>query len=149
MAISSDPYLRKRSFFTDVSGNHAVGTSDTANFTLATAKAGYTIFVQRLRVDVITSTTATLTFEDTNGTPVVVKATDASPGANTEYIWDFGPDGWPLTQAKNFIGVISASGAAYEVLFEAYQKQTATERVPSFGNIAAYGNSGPGQDFTS
>lgn len=148
MAISSDPYLRKRSFFTDVSSNLAIATTDSGTKTLATAKAGYTIYVQRLRVDIVTDAAQHLTFEDSNGTPVVLKVTDNSPGANTEYIWDFGPDGWPLTQAKNFVVAISAAGLGAEILFEAYQKQTATERVASVSNIAAAGGT-TGQDFTS
>lgn len=122
-----DPYLKHRQDNTNVSGNAVVATADTATVTLATGKTGWTIFVQRIFVTIITSAAQTLTFKDTAGTPKQIEATDSAPGANTHYVWDFGPRGVPLTEAKNFIAAISGAGLAANIGFEAYMKQTGNE----------------------
>ena len=125
----SDAYLRERSENTDVSGRGNVAATDSATVTLATGKTGWTIFVQFIRVTIITSAAQTLAFQDSAATPVKVQTTDSAPGANAQYEWDFGPNGRQLTEAKDFVMAISAAGLAVHYEFEAYLKQTAIEYI--------------------
>lgn len=139
----SDPYLRERSENTDVSGVTDVATADSTTVTLVTAKTGWTVFVQRIHVYILTDAAQQLTFQDNNGTPKVVFRTDSAPGIDTPYHQDFGPKGRTLTEAKNFVMAITGAGLAAHVQYEAFMKQTGRETVQSgIGN-----NTGTGQQF--
>lgn len=115
----------------DVSGNTSVAAADTATVTLAALKAGHTIYVQEIIVDILTDAAQTLEFKDDAGTPKKIQKTDASPGAQTHYHWQFGPEGIPLTAAKAFVMVISGAGLAANVAWSAYQRQTSVGYVNS------------------
>lgn len=134
----SDPYLRQRQQYTDVSGQTTIATTDTGTVTLATGKTGWTIYVQRLSVTITTTAAETLTFKDSNGTPKPIVATDTNPGANTQYVWDFGPEGVSLTQAKNFVVAISGAGLAAHIEFSAYLRQTGNEYLSATGTGQAF-----------
>ena len=134
-----DDYSRNRRNYTDVSSKTVlvVAAADTATVTLATAKTGWTIFVQRIMVTILTDAAQTLSFKDSAGTPVVINTTDSSPGAGAQYIWDFGSNGKPLTEAKNLTMVISGAGLAAHYQFEAYMRQTGNEYIAKAGSAAA------------
>lgn len=134
-------YAMNRSQNTDVSSKTpiVVAAADTGTVTLVAAKAGWSVHVQRLMVTILTSAAQTLTFQDAAG--VVVERTDSAPGANTQYIWDFGVNGKPLTVAQNFVMVISGAGLAAHIQFEGYLKQTGNEY------LRAAGVTGTGQAF--
>ncbi len=90
---------------------------------LAAPPTGYTHYVQRIVFGVTTSTSATLTFEDGAGTPVVFAKSTATPGT-VNLVWDFGPAGTPLTTATKLQVLASATGLAGIIHAEGYTKQT-------------------------
>lgn len=119
----SEPYRRKRSFYQDVSGSLKV-TSATDDSTLQASKTSYTIYLQKIHVEVTAGSAAvTWTIKDSAGTPVLlVPSLDAS--AIVHYDFDFGPEGIPLTEAKDLLLDVSAAGAVGWVSWEAYLKLT-------------------------
>lgn len=117
----------------EVSGEFKVLTTDTATVTVVTCPTfppaagspstytGYQVFVQRILVSFTTSAAQTLTFQDTNGTPVVIAKTPSSPSLGV-LIFDFGPNGFPITKSANLSMVISGAGLGAIVDVEAYAK---------------------------
>ncbi len=89
------------------------------------AKTNYTIYVTHLSVSTTTDSAATMTFQDTASTPVVIAKTVASPGVGFRE-WNFGEDGTPLTADKALDIVGSAAGLGARVHAEGYYKQSAT-----------------------
>jgi hypothetical protein len=69
-----------------------------------------------------TGVAQTITFQDDAGTPVPIAKTVASPTQGESYIFDFGPEGIPLTAGKNLDMVLSAAGLAGSIHIEGYQK---------------------------
>lgn len=133
----SDAYLRGRLLNTNITGRKNVVAADSGSVALASSKTGWTMYIQRLHVHIITSVAQTATFEDTlAATPVKVAATDSAPGVDTHYDWDFGPEGRELTEAKNFVVTLSAAGLAFHCEWEGYLKQTGVEYVVSGVNNA-------------
>jgi hypothetical protein len=127
----SEPYRRKRSFYQDVSGTQKVvaATDDT---TLVTARnTSNTLYLQKLHVEVTAgSMGVTWTFKDSAGTPVLlVPSLDAS--AIVHYDFDFGPEGIPLTEGKNFLLDVSAAGATGWISWEMYQRLTSVVAAAS------------------
>ena len=118
----ADAYRLERQYNQDVSSTLRV-TTTTDDTTLVTARnASYTLFLQKLHVEVTTgSASKTWTFEDSASTPVaLVPSVDASAIAHFDF--DFGPRGIPLTEGKNFVLNVSATGAAGWVSYEMYQR---------------------------
>ena len=120
----SEPYRRKVTFYQNISGALNVAAATTTT-TLVTGKTSDTIFIQKLHFEITTGSAAkTWTIQDSNGTPVViVPSVDASAVAHFDF--DFGPEGVPLTEAKNLVLSISAAGAVGWVTWEGYSKRTA------------------------
>lgn len=115
----------------DISGSTVLAAADNLSVTprvLAAGRAGYTIFVQRVNVNVITDNAATLTVQD-DGTPVVVAKTKASPGIGP-IPFEFGEEGRALTEGKDLELANSAAGLAADVHWEGYMKATGV-MVPS------------------
>ncbi len=120
--MAGGDYTRKRLIYRDVSTDlsFAAATDDT---TLITGKTSHTIYVQRIIVWIKTSTAATETFQDhTTGKQIAV--VPASPGANTRWDFDFGPNGVPLTEGENLLWNVSAVGHAGHLIVEAYLRPT-------------------------
>jgi hypothetical protein len=93
-------------------GNKQFDTSQTT-FTMTPAKtAAHTIRVTRIIVWIKTDAAQSITFQDSNGTPVVICKVPASPGADTRWDFDFGPNGAPLTLGKDLVASFSAAGLA-------------------------------------
>lgn len=116
-----------RTHFQDVSvsGNVLAATDITAGRTLITGKAKYTIYVQSIKGAVNTDAAQAQTFRDSAGTPVVVATIKASPGVGS-FSFDFGDEGYALTEGKNLVLIHSATGLAYTYSVEAYMKPTST-----------------------
>jgi hypothetical protein len=113
-------YSRKRIIYQDKSTsiNFAATDGDT---TLITGRTNYTLYIQKVIVMFKTSAAQAITFQDSNSSPVYVTKIAASPGADTRWEFDFGPEGKPLTSGKNLSMVMTAGNAGHvEVL--AYQK---------------------------
>lgn len=100
-----------------------VATGD-PSATLVAAKTGYTHYVTHISVAVTTDNAATLTFQDSASTPIVIAKTKASPGLGP-ILFEFGEDGTALTEAKAFALLASGAGLAARVHCEGYTKQTA------------------------
>lgn len=92
--------------------------------TLVALKTSHTIYVTLISISVTTDNAATLTFQDSASTAIIIAKTKASPGVGP-ILFDFGELGIPLTEAKNFNMAISAAGLAGHVHAEGYFKRTA------------------------
>lgn len=117
-----------RTRFKDVSGSTVLAAGDNLSATartLVTGRTGYTLYIQKITVNVITDNAATLQFKDTAGTPVVIAGTKASPGIGP-ILFDFGDEGRALTEAKNFTLANSAAGLAADIHWEGYERPTGT-----------------------
>jgi hypothetical protein len=91
--------------------------------TLKAAKsASHTIFVRRIIVYINTDAAQSITFQDSNASPVVIAKVTTSPGADTRWDFDYGERGFGLTQGKDLKAVFSAAGLAGKIVFYGYQK---------------------------
>ena len=109
-------YSRRRIIYQDCSTTANFAATD-GNLTLITGKTNFTIYVQRIIVVIKTSAAQTMTFEDTNSSAVYVAKLPASPGVDTVWQFDFGPEGKALTSAKNLVLTMTAGNAGhYEIL---------------------------------
>jgi hypothetical protein len=121
-----DAYEKKRSQYGSYNGNALLTTASTTLNLTAAAKANEQIFIQKLHVEVTTSSAGkTWSFKDTAGTPVNIVPNIATDSV-AHFDFDFGPDGVPLTLNTELQLVISAAGAAGWVVWEAYRKRTVT-----------------------
>jgi hypothetical protein len=121
-------YSRKLDRNTNRSGSTVLAAGDNLSATkrvLVAGITGWTTYVQRILVNVITDNAATLSFADDNGTPIVIAATKVSPGIGPIH-FDFGCEGRALTEGKDFELGNSAAGLAADITYVAYQKLTGT-----------------------
>lgn len=119
-------YREQLQRYTDVSATKILLATDDYSatpFSLAAAKAGWQIFVQKIEVAVTTDNAATLTFQDTAGTPIKIAGTKVSPGIGP-ITFDFGPDGVQLTADKGLDLKNSAAGLAASITVTAYRRLT-------------------------
>lgn len=120
-----------RRFYTDISGELA-WTASTDDSTLVTVRnASHTLFIQRIIVWISTDAAQSMSFEDSNGAPKQIAEIPASPGDSTRWDFDFGDEGMPLTEGKDFKAMVSAAGLAGQIKWYGYQKQTATVAAAS------------------
>ena len=106
-------------------GHYAFATTDDGTDVLITVKGStWSIRIQKIWLTIKTDAAQTITFEDTAASPIFIEKSDASPGANTQYIWEFGPKGKLLTQNKDFAMTFSAAGLAGHVEWMGYEEQT-------------------------
>lgn len=95
---------------------------------LVAARAGETIYVQRVEFAVTTDNAATQQIEDTAGTPIVVAKTKASPGIGP-ITFEFGDEGIAVTEGKGLSLRNSAAGLACAYSVMAYRRRTANVTV--------------------
>lgn len=120
-----DAYEHRRNFYSNASAVASIATGDTTKDGVIAAKSAlYTIFIQRIMVSIITDSNKTLSFRDSADTPIVIGGVPVSPGVGGRTPIDFGSEGTPLTQGKNFDIGISGAGLAARINVEAYQKLT-------------------------
>jgi hypothetical protein len=121
-------YSRKLDRYQDVSTSYTFLAA--TDYTTAAAKiaavTGWTIYVQKITLAVTTDNAATQTWQDSAGTPIIVAGTKASPGIGP-ITWDFGPDGFALTEGQSLDHKMSGAGMAGSVTITAYRKATATQ----------------------
>ena len=124
MASAGD-YLWFRKVHRDVS-TELTATASTGDTTLITVtSASHTIFVQEIIAYITTSAAQSWEFEDTAATPVVIAPVTTSPGDETRWAFDYGPEGYPLTEGTNLRLDVSATGLAGNIKVYAYQRLTA------------------------
>jgi hypothetical protein len=119
--------LEHRRRYKDVSVSYTIlaATDYTTASSKITGKAGYTIYIQKITVGVTTDNAATQLFQDSAGTPIEVAKTKASPGLGP-IDFDFGDEGFALTEGKDFQHKMSAAGLAASITVMAYMKPTGT-----------------------
>lgn len=97
-------------------------TTATDDTTLVTAKStSYYVYIQSITCTIKTDAAQSITFEDSASSPRYVQKVTTSPGADTTWKWDFGPRGIQLTQGKNLVMNVSATGLAGHVEVVGYQ----------------------------
>lgn len=121
MSKSANGY---REFHRDISGKQ-VFTTTTDDTTLVTSRsANHTIYIQRIIGYVTTDAAQSIAFEDSNGTPFKIAHITTSPGDETRWDFWFGDAGIALTEGKNFVANVSATGLALNVVWEGYERIT-------------------------
>lgn len=120
-------YSRKLDRYRNVSTSYSFLAA--TDYTTAAAKiaavTGDTIYVQKILIAVTVDNAAVQTFQDSAGTPIVAAKTKVSPGVGP-IEFDFGPEGFALTESKGLNHLMSAAGMAGSVTITAYAKTTAT-----------------------
>jgi hypothetical protein len=91
-------------------------------------KVGFTIFVCRIALAVTTDNAATQQFQDSASTPLVAAGVKASPGIGP-IVFDFGDNGFALTEGKSLDHKMSGAGQAGSVAIIAYYKRTTGPNV--------------------
>ena len=120
-----------RSIYQNISGSLVVAAA-TGDTDLVAAKTGYTIYIQKIIFNVTTDAAQSMTFQ--SKTSALELATiPASPGDNTEHVFDFGTEGMPLTESEAFQMNVSAAGLAGVLMWEGYRKQTGIEYISATG----------------
>lgn len=119
--------VQRRAYENVAGSGFVLATDDYSSTALAlvAAKAGETVFVQKVVIVVTTDHAATQTFQDTASTPLVAAKTTASPGVAKQFTFDWGTEGLRLTEGKGLDLKNSAAGLAYSYTFEAYRRRTA------------------------
>lgn len=128
----SDQERANLQYHADVSTSYSFLATDNFSVTprsVIAAKANHTIYITKIRVMVTTDDTATQTFQDT-ASPTTIKAakTKVSPGIGM-IDFDFGHNGFALTEGKGLDHANSAAGLAGSVTVTAYQKRTTGPNV--------------------
>jgi len=122
-----DRYGKMRTFYQGVAADIDVAATDSSKTAIIALVANQTIYIQRIELAIVTHAAQTITFQDNAGTPVKIAAhTDASAAAGvpSQVLWDFGPDGTPLTVGKQLDIATSGAGIAARVHVEGYRKLT-------------------------
>lgn len=114
--------------FQDIGGTLTLGAADADQVLASVPNAAYSIFIQKLRVNITTDAAQSASFEDTASTPLKIANIVASPGLGFQS-WDYGPQGIQLSEGKNFNLNVSAAGLAMRVEWEGYMRPTAAART--------------------
>lgn len=123
-------YMRLRIIHQDVSGTLILGTS-TDDTTLVTPRStSHTVFVQKAHIQ-ITGASAGKSWQlvDSASTPIQITGPFPTDTDGSHYDMDFGSLGVPLTEGKNLVVDVSASGAAGIITWEGYQRITSAIAV--------------------
>jgi hypothetical protein len=107
------------------------GDSTTLSDVIAARNANWTVYIQSIQFACTTGAAQSLTFQDDNGTPKVIAKTIATGVTGEPYLFDFGPEGIPLTQGKNLDVTFSGAGLAGSLHIEGYQKLTGAPAATS------------------
>lgn len=95
---------------------------------IAVRSAGHQLWIQKIVISITTYSAKTWLFKDSAGTPVDVAfisipaAAVALRSESGDIVFDFGPQGLPLTIGKDLLLDVSAAGAAGRIHVEAYEK---------------------------
>lgn len=100
----------------------------TANAKIA-AKDGFTIYVCKIAYMVNVVNAALQTFQDSASTPIIAASAPASAPLGP-ILFDFGENGFALTEGKSLDHKMSATGGGGSVTITAYYKRTTGKQVP-------------------
>ena len=98
------------------------GTAAYANV-LSPKSANHQLFIQKITLSITTHAADVYTVDDDGAGPVIAAHTDAnaSAGIPSVVVWDFGPNGWPVTTGANVDVSHSAAGVGV-MHIEGYEK---------------------------
>lgn len=125
--MPSGDYVSFKSFYknktTDL--NIVVGTQNYGDV-ITPKTSAHQLFIQKITLAITTHFAATVTFDDDGSGPAIAAHTDAAAGAGVPsvVVFDFGPEGRPLTVGANLDVSQSAAGLVGTVHIEAYEKLT-------------------------
>lgn len=122
--MEGDAYTRERLLYQDVSGTLDVTTSTDDTTLITVRNATHTIYIQQIFVFIKTDAAQSLSFEDSNSSAKKIFGVSASPGLNAKFSMDWGPRGITLTEGKNFLLNVSATGLACQITWYGYQKMS-------------------------
>ena len=132
--MSAGDYLHWQFQHTRKNYDQSVVAADTSTQTaniINPKSAKHRIYIQKITVSITTYAAVTWTFQDGAGTPVPIAhmsipaAASALP-SETQFVFDYGPTGTPLTIGEELDVILSAAGAAGRIHIEAYEKLEAT-----------------------
>lgn len=103
-----------------------VGTQNYADV-VAAKNANYRVYIQKIVLSITTHFDGTMTFDDDGTGPPIAVYTDEATAATTgqghvPVVFDFGPEGRPLTIGANLDINQSGAGIVGVVHIEAYEK---------------------------
>jgi len=103
--------------------NILVGTQNYTDV-ITPKSANHRIYVQKALLSITTHFAATVTVDDDGAGPPIAAHTDAAAGAGvpSQVLWDFGPEGIPLTTGGNLDVTQSGAGIVGVMTFEAYER---------------------------
>lgn len=89
--------------------------------------ADHQIYIQKIILSLTTHFDTAITFDDDGAGPPIAVYTDEATATATgqgavPVVWDFGPNGYPLTKGANLDIVVASAGAVGVVHIEAYEK---------------------------
>lgn len=116
--------------FQDISGTVQLAAADGDTVLVTNPNANYSIFIQKIIVNVTTDAAQSASFEDTATTPIKIANLVSNPGLGAQE-FDFGPQGRKLTEGKNFNLNVSAAGLAMGINWFGYMRPTAVSRAAS------------------
>lgn len=136
--MAGGDYLHWQFQYTRKNYDQSVVAADTSTNTaniIVPKSAKHRIYIQKITVSITTYAAVTWTFQDGAGTPVPIAfmsipaAAPALP-SETQYVFDYGPTGTPLTIGEELDVILSAAGAAGRIHIEAYEKLETSGSAP-------------------
>jgi hypothetical protein len=118
---------RLREIHKDVSISRNVLATDGNLDGLIASIAKWTIYIQKIIMNVSTDAAQSVTFQDNSATPVIVAKSKASPGLGP-IVFDLGEEGYALGEGKQ-LDVKQTAGLAYTLRIEGYARPTATRSI--------------------
>jgi hypothetical protein len=118
MGNNANIYKRAHKAF-NVNLNLTTTTDDTTLVTAASTTQQ--LFVTSIIFTCETDAAQSITFQDSATSPVYVAKIPTSPGADSQWLFEFGAKGRPLTAGKNLVMNVSAVGLAGNIQVEGYR----------------------------
>lgn len=116
-------FYQRRYASKNINGDILTGTASYADV-IAPKSANHQVFIQKIILSITTHVAGDVyLFDDDGAGPPVAAHTDAAAAAGvlSQVVWDFGPEGRPMTKGANLDVSHSSTGVAtYHI--EAYEK---------------------------
>jgi hypothetical protein len=109
--------------YQDVSAQAQTVAADSGVKALIAGRTGWTVYVQKIRINVTTTAAQTATVRAATTETVVLATVPSDPGIGVRE-FDFGEDGWALPSGEGLEQSLSAAGLAFAITVQAYMKLT-------------------------
>ena len=116
-------YYQRRYASKNVNVDILTGTASYDNV-ITPKSANHQIFIQKITLSITTHVADTYTVDDDGAGPAIATHLDVTPqaaGVPSVVVWDFGPEGRPITKGANVDVSHSSTGVA-NMHIEAYEK---------------------------